>query len=242
MHFLKLLHTIYGFLIFSLLFLFFFPFLLIPIVFPKRFNATGIVNRWWAKTMFTLVFLPRKVELRAKLDPSKQYIFCPNHTSYIDIPSMGLNPINTIFVGKIEIASVPLFGWMYSKLHITVNRSNLKSKGNAVKLSMDALDAGKSLIIFPEGGIYSKHPPSLTPFKDGAFRTAIEKQVSIVPVTMPNNWLILPDLGEMLLTRDVIKIIFHEPIETAALTLADVDSLKNKTYTIINEELKKHGH
>jgi 1-acyl-sn-glycerol-3-phosphate acyltransferase len=59
---------------------------------------------------------------------------------------------------------------------------------------------------------------------------------------MPNNWLILPDLGEMLLTRDVIKIIFHEPIETSALTLADVDSLKNKTYTIINEELKKHGH
>ncbi len=242
MRFLKLIHTIYGFLIFILLFLLCFPFLLVPIIFPNKFRWIGIINRWWAKAMFTLVFLPRKVEHRAQLDPRKQYIFCPNHTSYIDIPSMGLNPINTIFVGKIEIASVPLFGWMYSKLHITVNRSNFKSKGNAVKLSLDALDKGKSLIIFPEGGIYSKHPPSLTPFKDGAFRTAIEKQVPVVPVTIPNNWLILPDLGEMLLTREVIKIIFHEPIETIGLTLADVDSLKNKVYTIISEELKKHGH
>jgi 1-acyl-sn-glycerol-3-phosphate acyltransferase len=242
MKFLKLLYTIYGFTIFILLFLFLLPLLFIPIVFPNLHKITGIVNRWWAKALFTFVFLPYKVELRSSFDSTKQYVFCPNHTSYMDIPAMGLTPVNTIFVGKIEIASVPLFGFMYSKLHITVNRKNMKSKGNAVKLSLDALAEGKSLVIFPEGGIYSDYPPYMTPFKDGAFRTAIEKQVPLVPVTMPNNWLILPDKKEMLLVRDEIKVIFHEPIDTVGLTLSDVDALKQKVFTIIDNELKLHGY
>ena len=238
----KLIYTIYGFTIFILLFLVFVPLLSIPILFPSQFKLTGIINRWWAKGLFTFVFLPYKVEYRSTLDLGKQYIFCPNHTSYMDIPAMGLTPVNAIFVGKIEIAKVPLFGFMYSKLHITVNRKSVKSKGNAVKLSLDALDQGKSLVIFPEGGIYADAPPYMTPFKDGAFRTAIEKQVPLVPVTMPNNWLVLPDKKEMLLTRELIKVIFHEPIETIGLTLADVESLKDKVYSIIDNELKNHGY
>ena len=160
----------------------------------------------------------------------------------MDIPAMGINPVNAIFVGKIEIASVPLFGFMYSRLHITVNRSSIKSKGNAVKLSIDAIDDGKSLVIFPEGGIYSKKPPILTSFKDGAFRAAIEKQIAIVPVTMPNNWLILPDQKEMLLTRGQIKVIFHKPIETKGLKIEQVDELKEQVFSVIDNELKKHGY
>ncbi len=242
MKFLKLLYTIYGFTIFILLFLFFLPLLLIPIAFPNRFKITGIVNRWWAKGLFTFVFLPYKLEMEEKLDPARQYVFCPNHTSYMDIPAMGINPVNAIFVGKIEIASVPLFGFMYSRLHITVNRSSIKSKGNAVKLSIDAIDEGKSLVIFPEGGIYSEKPPSLTSFKDGAFRAAIEKQIPIVPVTMPNNWLILPDEKEMLLTRKLIKVIFHKPIETTGMKVEQLDELKQKVFRVIDNELNKHGY
>ena len=240
--FLKLLYTIYGFTIFIILFVLFLPLLLIPIAFPSQYKITGIVNRWWAKGLFSFVFLPYKLEMEEKLDTTKQYIFCPNHTSYMDIPAMGINPVNTVFVGKIEIASVPLFGFMYSKLHITVNRSSVKSKGNAVKLSIDAINDGKSLVIFPEGGIYSKNPPCLTPFKDGAFRTAIETQIPIVPVTMPNNWLILPDKKEMLLTRKEIKIIFHKPIETAGMKVEQLDELKQKVFLVIDTELKRHGY
>ena len=241
MHFLKLLHTIYGFLIFSLLFLFFFPFLLIPIVFPKRFNATGIVNRWWAKTMFTLVFLPRKVELRAKLDPRKQYIFCPNHFSYLDIPTMGLNPINTIFVGKSDMENVPLFGYMYRKLHLTVDRSSLRSRGNTLLASMNAIDEGKSLVIFPEGGMITQHAPQMVPFKDGAFRAAIEKQIAIVPVTIPFNHKMLPDQSPIRLRWGEVKIIFHVPIETSGMTLADTEKLKQEVYSVIDMELKKQN-
>ncbi len=240
MKILRRLHTAYGFLVFSIVFLFLLPFLFIPITFPKQFSWIGILNRWWAKSLFILVFLPYRVECRAKLDPRRQYIFCPNHFSYLDIPTMGLNPINTIFVGKSEMETIPLFGFMYRKLHITVNRASLKSKFNTLMRSLEALDEGKSLVIFPEGGIITKHPPHIGPFKDGAFRAAIEKQIPVVPVTIPHNWIILPDAKDLLLHRGAIKLIFHEPLETQGMNLSDTDLLKKKVSEIIAAELRKH--
>lgn len=240
MKFIRRLHTYYGLGIFGVLFLFFLPVLFIPILFPKQFRLVGIINRWWAKSLFVLTFLPYQVECRTKLDGKKQYIFCPNHFSYLDIPTLGLNPVNSIFVGKSEMAKIPLFGYMYRKLHITVDRNSLKSKFNTLQRSLDAIDEGKSLVIYPEGGIISSQPPRMVKFKDGAFRAAIQKQIPIVPVTITSNWLILPDEKELLLARGKIKIIFHEPVETSGMSLSETDSLREKVYQIIDNELRTH--
>ncbi len=239
MRFFRLVHTIYGFVIFSALFLIFFPLLLYPILFPKQFQWVGIINRWWAKSMFILTLLPYQIECKTKLDRKKQYIFCPNHFSYLDIPTMGLNPINTIFVGKNDMEKIPLFGFMYRKLHITVNRASLKSRFNTILSSMKAIDEGKSLVIYPEGGMVTKEPPQMCAYKDGAFRTAIEKQIAIVPVTIPFNWIILPDEAKMRLHRGTVKVIFHEPIETRGMTLNDLPKLKQRVFSTIDSELKK---
>ena len=239
MRFLKWLYTAWGMIVFSVVFFSLLPLLLIPIFFPSQYKLVGILNRIWAKGLFIGILKPYKVEIRGKLDRKKQYIFCPNHFSYIDIPTMGLNPVNTIFVGKSSMSKVPVFGWMYSKLHITVDRSNLKSRYSSLIQSMDAIDQGKSLVIYPEGGIVTKKDPVIARFKDGAFRVAIEKQIPIVPVTIPYNWIILPPY-EFLVWRGMIKVIFHEPIETTGLTLADADALRDKTYAIMNQELNKH--
>ena len=232
-------HTGYGLIVFTTLFLVLLPALFIPIIFPKQFRLVGIINRWWARAMFACIFIPFRTEHREKLDPKQRYIFCPNHFSYLDIPSVGLGSHNTIFVGKSEMGKVPLFGYMYRKLHITVDRSKLKSRYASLEKSMKAIDEGKSLVIYPEGGIVTEKEPVLSKFKDGAFRVAIEKQIPIVPVTIPYNWIILPP-DEFLLRWHPLKVIFHEPIETSRLTIKDVDALRDKVYGIINDELKKH--
>lgn len=234
----RTIHTGYGLLVFVVLFILLFPLLMIPIVFPSRFRLVGVINRAWARALFILCFLPFRVEVRQRLDPSRNYIFCPNHFSYLDIPTMGLNPHNTIFVGKNEMERIPLFGFMYRKLHITVDRSKLKSRFNTMLRSLEALDHGKSLVIYPEGGIITQHPPEMARFKDGAFRAAIEKQVPLVPVTIPNNWLLLPD-NQFLLTWGLIHVVFHEPIETTGYTLEQVDILKNKVREVIETELAR---
>ncbi len=198
-----------------------------------------MINRWWAYVFFTLTAMPWSVEVLGKLDPKQSYIFCPNHFSYADIPVMGLNPHNSIFVGKNDMEHIPIFGFMYRKLHITVNREDLKSRSGTFKKSLLAIDKGKSLVFYPEGGIITKGEPVMGPFKDGAFRIAIEKQIPIVPVTLPHNWIILPP-EEFLIRWKPVKLIFHEPIETTGLTTQDVNMLKEKVYATIEQELKKY--
>lgn len=187
--------------------------------------------------MFRLALLPYRVVCETQLDKKQVYIFCPNHFSYLDIPTMGLNPVNSIFVGKSAMEKIPLFGFMYRKLHITVDRSSLISKFNTFKQSVEAIEQGKSLIIFPEGGMVTQHPPRMGRFKDGAFRAAIEKQIPIVPVTIPNNWIILPDASSLRLKRGLVKVIFHKPIATQGLTLADLDGLKEQVFDVIDRQL-----
>lgn len=240
MKLLKRIHTGYGLVVFGVVFLVLFPLLMIPIVFPSQHRLVGVINRWWAKLIFTLSFFPTRVEVRGQLDKDGQYIFCPNHFSYLDIPTMGLNPHNAIFVGKNEMERIPLFGFMYRRLHITVDRSKLKSRFITMVKTLEALDEGKSLVIYPEGGIISTSPPNLANFKDGAFRAAIEKQIPIVPVTIPHNWIILPD-GEFLVNWGLITVIFHEPIETKGLALDDIDRLKDMVREVLSTELAKQN-
>lgn len=234
-------HATYAFLVFAVLFFIFFPLLLIPIALPAKWHLVGMFNRWWAKVFFFLTFFPVKVDCRFKMDSNQPYIFCPNHFSYLDIPAMGLNPHNSIFVGKNDMESIPLFGYMYRKLHITVNRSSLKSRHNTIIKSMQAIDEGKSLVIFPEGGIITTNPPFMHRFKTGAFRTAIEKQIPVIPVTIPYNWIILPD-SKWLPVRKTVKIIFHEPIATTGMTLDDLDHLTNTVFKVIQDELIKENN
>jgi 1-acyl-sn-glycerol-3-phosphate acyltransferase len=235
-HFFEKVHLYYCLLLFAISFLLVFPFFLIPIVFKKKFRLVGVINRTWGHILFPILFLPYQVDRRGKIDSQKQYIFCPNHFSYLDIPVMALNPYNAIFVGKDAMERIPLFGFMYRNLHITVNREKLKSRYDTYIKSGEALDQGKSLTIFPEGGIVSKELPRMGRFKDGAFRLAIEKQIPIVPVTIATNWIILPD-GLNSLRRQTIRIVLHEPIEPDA-TRWTVQTLKDEVYRIIDTELR----
>jgi 1-acyl-sn-glycerol-3-phosphate acyltransferase len=185
--------------------------------------------------------MPLEVEISKQIDKEGTYLFCPNHSSYLDIPIMGNTPTNFMYVGKNAMEKVPVFGYMYRNLHITLDRKSLKSKHNTYVRAKEAIDNGRSLVIFPEGGVFAKDPPNMIPFKNGAFKIAIEKQIPIVPVTIPHNWIILPDDGRYLLKRRKANLIYHDPVETKGLTLPDLETLKAEVYQIIDQEIKRNN-
>ena len=158
----------------------------------------------------------------------------------MDIPLLGLNGHNFVFVGKSSIAKVPLFGYMYKKIHITVDRSKLKSKYRTLQLAQHEIEQGRSLAMFPEGGI-GKNPPHLSEFKDGPFRVAIEQQIPVVPVTIPYNWIILPNHPSLMVNRTTAKIIYHPAIATTGMDLQDLDTLKYQVNQVIAQELSKYS-
>jgi 1-acyl-sn-glycerol-3-phosphate acyltransferase len=129
---------------------------------------------------------------------------------------------------------------MFTRLHIAVDRSSRVRSYQTMQKALTTLDKGRSLMIFPEGGIVTKNPPQMTPFKDGPFRMAIEKQVPIVPITLPYNWIVLPDESGLLFHRHPIKAVIHKPILTVGMTLEDMPRLKQMTFEVIDNELKKY--
>lgn len=233
-------YTIYVGILFSLTFFIFTPVFLLAIYFPKYEKYGLLANHWWAKIFFPLMFSPYKTEFRFKPDKKQNYVLCANHFSFFDIPSMAFFPLPFKFIGKKSVMNVPLLGFVFKRLHIMVDREEAKSRSGSLKRGFATLDKGISLMIFPEGGIFTKSPPEMVDFKDGAFKAALTKQVPIIPVTIPYNHKILPDDGKYLFRRHRFKIIFHESIETKGLDLDDIESLKTKTYRVIHEELNKH--
>jgi len=195
------------------------------------------INHYWAILFFKCSFIPYKITYHTKLARGQQYILCANHFSFLDIPSMGLLPASFKFYGKSSLSSIPLFGYMYRKIHITVNRSSLKSIRYSFNLARQALERGFNLAIFPEGGIVSKSPPTMNAFKDGAFQLAAQKQVPILPVTFINNFRILPDDDQYMFHRNLCKIVVHRPVFPRGNTDESVEQLKYQVYTILQNEL-----
>ncbi len=233
-------YSTYGLLIFAGALLLLYPLFLLSMLSPRFRRLALFLNKVWARIFLTLSFIPPRLVWKGQLKPGQQYLLVGNHTSYLDIVLMGYVPRLCVFVGKKSLTKVPVFGFMFRKIHITVDRSNARSRYHVFEEGEKVIDQGLSLVMFPEGGISSANPPRLAGFRNGAFKLAIVKKVPIVPVTMPHNWRIQPGDNKMIMHPERPLVVFHEPIETTGMTLADVDALRERVYNTIHLELIKH--
>ena len=234
----RLLYTIWCAVCLVGLYLLLFP---VQFVFLQR-NAwkplAHRVNAVWGHLFFALAGISIQVERRFQIDPEQVYVFCANHFSYIDIAVMGVVVKNYYaFVGKSDVKTIPLLGYMFAKLHVQVDRKQPNSRAYSLAKSIRMLQGGRSIMIFPEGGIVSKDIPRMAPFRDGAFTMAIQQQVPIVPITLLTNYHILPDNGRFRMHRHPMRAVIHPPIKTAGMNQNDSERLKEETYRIINAEL-----
>ena len=201
------------------------------------------VNRLWGKLFFPLVGISFAIDYRFRPEPRGTYVFCANHFSYLDIAVMGvILPNYYAFVGKHGVKKVPLFGYMFTKLHIQVDRAKGASRAYSLSKCLRTLATGRSVMIFPEGGMVSKHPPQLhVPLQKGAFTMAIQQQVPLVPVTLLTNHLLLPDRAPLRMRPGTIRAVVHEPIETIGLTQADVPILTEQWRQVVQSTLLAGG-
>ncbi len=237
---LKRLRSIWILLVFLIPFILIFPLFWITIQ-NKRWKHYGYdLTYLWSAIFFRISTIKFEIQGKENVPKDGLHIFCPNHSSYLDIATMVRSGFRFSFVGKSSMEKLPFFGYMYKNLHVTVDRKNLKSRYKTIIKSREVLEKGMSLTIFPEGGINSKTLPGLASFKDGAFRLAIEKQIPIVPVTIPYNWIILADNGKFDVdtSRHKSKIIVHTPIDTNGMNEKDIETLKQNTFKVIEAELE----
>ncbi len=223
-----------------LTFFVFFPLFFIFLLKESWFPLVFRLKKIWAHFIIWPLGIFYKIERKADLDPAGVYVFCPNHTSYLDIMLIYIAfPFYFHTMGKAELLKVPLFRLFFNKMNIPVNRKSRKDSHRAFLRAASDMEKGISITLFPEGTIHH-NGPIMGRFKNGPFRLAIEKQVPIVPVTFLNNWILLPDDYYRRVGRPgIAKVIIHEPIPTTGMTEADLDTLKAKVYAIVDAPLRK---
>ena len=236
---LKKIYLVWGGIWFLTIYTLLFPFFAL-IVQKKKWHKYGyILNKIWGSVFFMTVFMPFSREIRGNIDPKKAYVYCPNHNSMLDIPTIGMSAKQFIvFVGKNSLSKIPMFGYMFNRLHIPIDRNSLRDSYKAFERAKTAILKGRSVLLYPEGGIRTQNPPNMTAFKDGAFRVAIETKTPIVPVTIVNNWKIMFSY-DLFLTWRPVSVIYHEPIPTSELTMENLEQLKQQVYHVIHQELTK---
>ncbi|GAA5139328.1 1-acylglycerol-3-phosphate O-acyltransferase [Thalassotalea piscium] len=110
-------------------------------------------------------------------------VYICNHQSSYDIftVSNAVRP-GTVSVGKKSLKWIPFFGQMYWLTgNILIDRNNKNKAMNTIALTAAKIrEKQLSVWLFPEGT--RSNGRGLLPFKTGAFRTALQAGVPIVPI------------------------------------------------------------
>lgn len=234
-----LLYRIWFYILIALPIIILLPFLLISILKEEWYPYFFKLARFWAA--FILIGMGFQWSIKREQVPqkNKSYMFVANHTSMADIMLMLVSVKNPfVFVGKRELAKIPLFGFFYKRTCILVDRSSEKSRKAVFLRAQRRLKQGVSICIFPEGGVPEEHI-MLDEFKDGAFRLAINHHIPIVPLTFADNKKRLSYTffsggpGRM-------RAKIHQFIATENLTIADTKTLNERTRDVILKQLMAH--
>ena len=182
------------------------------------------------------------IKFKKKFKWPKKCVVAGNHTSYLDIcMSVFYMKHTALYMGKAELLKVPLFSIFFRRMDIPVDRRSKMGSHRAFKIAGEKIDEGYSMVIYPEGTISNEGV--LRPFKNGAFKLAIEKQIPIIPVANLNNWRLLQNGGffKSYGRPGLARIIVGEPISTKGMTEENLVDLRNQVHSFIQYELYKYN-
>ena len=229
---------IWFILCFAIPFLLLFPLFYVALR-TKHFDLVFKLKRIWAKVIALGSFLYPSISYQSKKCAlPKPCVIVSNHTSYLDIIFCPFYIDHTaVYMGKYELLKIPLFKYFFVYFDIPVNRKSITNAHKAFSDAGKKIEEGLSVVIYPEGTISENG--KLKPFKNGAFKLAIDKQVPIVPVVNLNNWRFLQNGGFFKSNGrpGIPMIVVGDPIYTNGMTDMDVDELREKVYIFTQEKL-----
>ena len=215
-----------------------FPILVFILFLPNFYKYIFWVARnIWAPFILHGMGFRLEITWKEKINRDQQYLFVANHTSHID-PFVMLRVVKQpfVFVGKKELAKIPLFGYVYKRAAIMVDRSSSKSRFGVYGRADKVLDKGYSVCIFPEKN-YLDETILLNPFKHGAFKIAVFHQFPIVPMVFfdckrKQPWYTTHGFPGKL------RVTAYPPVSTKGMREKDIPILQNKIYNLIDSELR----
>jgi len=181
----------------------------------KRRSLCDWIVQWWARITLTLLGAQVIIEGAENLPPPDEaVVYTPNHCSFLDIFSLsGFLPRRFKYISKIEILRIPLIGWaMQFAKHIAIRRTDRASQLATFKDAVACLEAGSSLVTFPEGT--RSKDGRVMDFKKGPFTMASRAKVRVVPISIIGTHVFQPpgSLVPLAVPRGV-RILVHPPLD-----------------------------
>lgn len=173
-----------------------------------------------------------RVEGEAPPDPRRPYVAVSNHESWADIFLISHFPWEMKWLSKDAIFKIPVMGWMMRMAgDIPLKRGNRDSVMSALAECRDRLKKRVSIMIFPEG---TRSPTGdLLPFKDGAFKLAIETGAPILPIAVAGTRQAMAKHSlRFQRARAIARVL--APIPTEGMTAEDIPALKEQTRLAID--------
>ena len=165
-------------------------------------------------------------------NPRNPYVAVSNHESYADIFLISHFPWEMKWLSKDTLFKIPVYGWlMRMASDIPIKRGKRESIVSAIAGCRDRLAKRVSVMIFPEGT--RARTDEMLPFKDGAFRIAIDAGVPILPIAVAGTRSCMAK-GSFAFRRARAKARVLAPIPTSGLTSKDVAALRDQTHDTID--------
>lgn len=182
-----------------------------------------------------------RVSGRRKIPWRKSCILVSNHQSMLDILVLYhlFRPYK--WLSKKENFNIPIIGWlMRLNRYLELVRGDPVSVKQLMEGVRQAMEAGNSIMMFPEGTRYSGG--TLGPFREGAFRMALENKADIVPILLDGTAKALPKNGAILTGFTKIRVRVLDPIAYNDFCKKEPAELMNDVRELMSEEyLKLHS-
>jgi 1-acyl-sn-glycerol-3-phosphate acyltransferase len=214
-----------------------FPLLAFLVLLPNGYPYLfWIARNIWAPFILIGMGFCTRVQNTSGAQPQKSYLLIANHASYID-PFLMLRAWKTpfVFVGKKELVEIPVFGFIYKRAAIMVDRSDKKSRFAVYGLAEKVIHGGYSVCIFPEKD-YVDESLLLNDFKRGAFKMAIEHQLPVLPMVFYDPKRMFPWYTTYGFPGPM-RVEIHPPLPTEGLTEKDIPELQQKAHDFIKAKL-----
>ena len=236
---LQWIYSIYALVLFVAIMLVIFPFVIIASFFGRIKGGNMILRlcMLWGDLWFPLIFIWNKKLYEAPHDKSRSYIFVCNHISYLDAAIIvkafrqHIRPL-----GKVEMSRVPIFGFIYRKAIVAVDRSSPAHRANSVRILKSILGKGISVLVFPEGTFNMTTEP-VKNFYDGAFRIAIETKTPVKPVLFLDAYRRLSYKSVFSLTPAPNRILFLDEFPVDGYSFEDIPVLREKVHAVMKQKM-----
>jgi 1-acyl-sn-glycerol-3-phosphate acyltransferase len=205
---------------------------------PRRTYIFAVISKIWMSFFFVATGCRLKILGTKNFKPGEIYIVICNHNSLMDVPiSTPFIPGTNKTIAKAEMAKIPVFGLVYKRGSILVDRNDKNSRRDSFKKMKEVLNMGMHMCIYPEGTRNKTEMP-LKEFHDGAFKLAIECETSILPALIFNTKKVLPPGKTFFFWPSKMELHFLPPVTVNKTD--DFEIVKQKLYKMMTEYYITH--